>query len=157
MLEFQISDLLKLKLEDGIANIYIKGELFKQCKHVTIKRKVDELEDLLEFDSIDELIDNTLVEDIKKDIEYYLPFNERPREISPAEEFWVHCSNLQIWKENNYNSLILHRNLAFPLLKRLTEVGDAEAKKMFKEEIAKRLESGYHPVIKYLQSEGFTE
>lgn len=157
MLEFQISELLKLKLEEGITNIYIKSELFKQCKHVTIKRKVDELEDLLEFDSIDELIDNTLEEDIKKNIEYHLPFNERPREISPAEEFWVHCSNLQIWKENNYNSLLLHRNLAFPLLKRLTEVGDAEAKKMFKEEIAKRLESGYRPVIEYLQSEGFTE
>ena len=157
MLEFQISDLLKLKLEHGRTNIYVKNNLFNQCKHVTFKKKVEELEDLSEFESIDELVDNTLNEDIEIDREYYIHPNERPREISLAEEFWVHCSNLQIWKENNYNSLLLHRNLAFPLLKRLTEVGDSVAKKMFQEEIVKRLESGYHPVIEYLQSGGFTE
>ena len=157
MLEFQINDLIKLKLEDGITNFYVKGELFKLCKHVTFKREVEILEDLSEFESIDELIDKTLDEDIMEDIEYYMDPNERSRKVSPAEEFWVHCSNLQVWKENNYNSLLLHKNLAFPLLKRLTEVGDAVAKKMFQEEIVKRLERGYHPVIEYLQSEGFTE
>ena len=157
MLEFQISNLLKLKFEDGRTNIYVKGELFNQCKHVTFKIIVEEIEDLSEFESMDELIDSTLEEDIENDIEYHIPPNERPREISPAEEFWVHCSNLQVWKENDYNSLLLHRNLAFPLLKRLTEVGDAVAKKIFQEEIVKRLESGYHPVIEYLQSERFTE
>ena len=93
MVEFYINDLLKLKLEDGITNIYVKGELFNQCKHVTFKKKVDQLEELYKFESIDELIDNTLDEDIENDKEYYMTPNERSREISPAEEFWVHCSN----------------------------------------------------------------
>ena len=152
MLEFRINSLMTLKLEDQITNIYINGELFNQCKHVTFKRKVRELENLFEFTSMDELIDNTLDEDIENDEEY-----EQLREIGPVEEFWVHCSNLQIWNENDYSSFVLHRNLAFPLLKRLTEVGDVVAKKVFQEEIIKRLESGYHPVIEFLQSEGFTK
>lgn len=40
--------------------------------------------------------------------------------------------------------------MAFPLLKKLTEVGDPQAKKVFKDEIAKRFSSGYLPVMKYL-------
>lgn len=157
MIEFKISDILKLKLENGIANIYVKDELFNQCKHIIIKRKVEELEDLSEIESVDELIDLSKERDTENNRAHFIKNNERSREITPAEEFWVHCSNLQIWKENNYNSLFLHRDLAFPLLKRLTETGDATAKKVFKEEIAKRLESGYHPVIEYLQSEGYAE
>ncbi|MHA1509149.1 MAG: hypothetical protein ACTSO6_10650, partial [Promethearchaeota archaeon] len=33
--------------------------------------------------------------------------------------------------------------------------GDPQAKKVFKEEIAKRLESGYPSVVLYLESEGY--
>ena len=77
--------------------------------------------------------------------------------ISPETEFWGHCSNLQAWYESNYDTRILHRNLAFPLLKRLTEEGDTVAKKVFKEEIAKRLETGHPNVVLYLIEEEYLE
>ena len=75
--------------------------------------------------------------------------------IPPETEFWGHCSNLQIWNENGYNSKLLHRNLAFPLLKKLTEVGDPLAIKVFKEEIAKRIDTGIFSVVMYLVEEGY--
>ena len=63
--------------------------------------------------------------------------------------------NLQAWSESAYETKLLHSNLAFPLLKKLTEVGDAPAKKVFKEEISKRLSSGFIPVMKFLANEGY--
>jgi Leucine-rich repeat (LRR) protein len=52
---------------------------------------------------------------------------------------------------------LLHRNLAFPLLKKLTEAGDPIAKNVFKDEIAKRLASGHNSVITYLINEGYLD
>ncbi|KKK50943.1 hypothetical protein LCGC14_3119990, partial [marine sediment metagenome] len=52
---------------------------------------------------------------------------------------------------------LLHSNIAFRLLKKLTEVGDPLAEKVFKEEIVKRLNSGYAPVIYYLIEERYTD
>ena len=76
--------------------------------------------------------------------------------ISPGVEFWAHCSNLQVWYENDYDTRLIHRNLAFPLLRELTDAGDPLAKRVFGEEVAKRLESGYLPVISYLLLEHYT-
>ncbi len=63
--------------------------------------------------------------------------------------------NLQAWVENNYDTSLLHSNLAFPLLKKLTEIGDSKGKTIFKQEIIKRLESGYSPVAQFLFSGGY--
>ncbi len=65
--------------------------------------------------------------------------------------------NLQVWYEYNYNTNLLHSNLAFPLLKKLTEVGDPLASRMFKEEIAKRIISGNLSVMTYLCEKGYLE
>lgn len=76
----------------------------------------------------------------------------------PSEiEFWGHCSNLQVWAENNYNTNLLHSNLAFPLLRRLTEAGDMVARKSFKEEIARRFSSNFGSVRIFLLNEGYLE
>ncbi|KKK92445.1 hypothetical protein LCGC14_2702850, partial [marine sediment metagenome] len=72
-------------------------------------------------------------------------------------EFIGHCSNLQVWYEHDYDSRLLHRNLAFPLLKQLTEIGDHLAKRAFREEIAKRLNSGYPSVVNYLIEEKYID
>ncbi len=77
--------------------------------------------------------------------------------IDPETEFWAHCSNLQAWHENEYDTRLLHSNLAFPLLKKLTEVGDPLARKMFKEEIALRLESGHPSVVIFLIAEKYID
>ena len=47
------------------------------------------------------------------------------------------------------------RNFAFPLLKKLTEIGDSIAKRVFKKEIAKRYASGHPAVIEFLEIEGY--
>jgi len=71
------------------------------------------------------------------------------------EEFKGHCSNLQAWVEYDYDTRLLHRNLAFPLLKRLVSVGDGKAKHRFFLEVEKRFKSGYPTVQTYLIIEGY--
>ncbi len=74
----------------------------------------------------------------------------------PAEvEFWGHCSNLQVWVENRYDTRLLHRSLAFPLLRSLADLGDPLAKLRLKEEIVERFRSGFFPVKEFLINEGY--
>ncbi len=63
--------------------------------------------------------------------------------------------NLQAWIENDYDTRILHRNLAFPLLKELTNLGDLKAIKIFKKEIIERFSNHSIPVMLYLLVGGF--
>jgi len=149
MLEFKVSKYITLKLEGNKTIIYVNGKEFKQCKYLLIidpteKEKYDDV------NSIDEIS-----EDLSSRLEKQL----KPEDlgITPEQEFLAHCSNLQAWVENKYNTQILHSNLAFPLLKKLTEVGDHLAKAVFKEEIARRLESGYSPIIEYLINERYID
>jgi len=58
--------------------------------------------------------------------------------------------NLQVWAENGYDTRLLHRNIAFPLLNQLSKEGDLTAKKVFKEEIAVRFSSGHETVMNFL-------
>ena len=46
------------------------------------------------------------------------------------------------WFENKYNPRLLHSNLAFPLLKQLTDVGDPLASEVFKVELIKICKGG---------------
>jgi len=149
MKEFKLNEYITLKLENNETNIYFKGEdtPFNQCKSILLRRPVNEIKSLPEIESIDELAE------IKEE---FLE-TEQPKldEISPETEFWGHSSSLQAWEENNYDTRLLHSNLAFPLLKKLTVVGDSKAKKVFKEEIAKRLNNNYLPVILFLLEEDY--
>ncbi|MHA2119902.1 MAG: leucine-rich repeat domain-containing protein [Promethearchaeota archaeon] len=142
--EFKINQYIKLKLENDRTNIYVKNRMFRQCMYLLLKIPASKVEDYEEIDSIDEAaekLDRTM---------------ERNHNIiSPEEEFMGHSSNLQVWAESGYDTRILHRNIAFPLLKRLTEVGDPTAKQVFKEEIALRLSSGHPTVINYLIQNGY--
>jgi hypothetical protein len=143
MSEFKINDYITLKAENGKTEIYILGEKFIQCKFLLMDIPLEDISLVEEIGSIDETSDI---------------LNQSSDTISNVDfttEFWAHCSNLQAWAENNYNTKLLHRNLAFPLLKKLTTAGDPVAKKVFKEEIAKRFSSGFIPVILYLVSEGY--
>jgi len=105
----------------------------------------EDLISLNDIQSIDEMeFDNSLEE------------NDKIKNLLTSEtEFWGHCSNLQVWAENGYNTNLLHRNLAFPLLKKLTEAGDSEARRVFKEEIARRFSIGFRPVQFYLIEENY--
>jgi len=146
LLEFKINKYLTLKLQNDRTNIYVNGNLFNQCKYLLLNIPKDSVHLYDNIESIDEAaekLDRSL-EGIYHNID-----------ITPETEFWGHCSNLQAWAENNYDTRLLHRNLAFPLLKALVEAGDPRAKKVFKEEIALRLESGYSSVVRYLVDQGY--
>ena len=145
--ELKINDYLQLKLIDRTTYIYVNDEIFNHCKYILLDIPVEEAEYLEEIDSIDEAaekLDHSLERSFKDNIK-----------IPPETEFWGHCSNLQAWAENLYDTRLLHSNLAFPLLKKLTESGDPLAKRVFKEEIAKRLMKGHLPVSTYLIKEGY--
>ena len=149
MKEFKVNDYITLKLIGGYTDLFVNGELFIQCKSLMLSIPIDKTSDYDEVLSIEEAaeLSNRLMEGRDREI----------TGISPETEFWAHCSNLQAWDEHNYDTRLLHSNIAFPLLRKLTEVGDQGAKGVFREEIAKRLESGYWPVIKFLVEGEFTD
>ncbi len=144
MQELKINDLVTLKLENNKTYIYIKGKQFRQCMYLLINSKIDQLEDLLTIDFIDDMANN--LDHSLEETHYGIP---------PEVEFWGHCSNIQIWYENNYDTRLIHSNLAFPLLRELSDAGDLIVKRVFKEEIAKRLECGNFQVITFLIEEGY--
>lgn len=144
--EFQVNEFLTLKLRKGRTYIYILDEEFSQCKYLLIELPRNQLEKYENIDSIDDASDF---------LDHSLEQSENKVKIPPRVEFWGHCSNLQAWAENDYDTRLLHSNLAFPLLKKLTDVGDPTAERVFKEEIARRIESGHDNVISYLISENY--
>lgn len=148
MTEFIINEYISVKLEDNKTNIYIDNKLFKQCKFLLFTIPIHDIEKVSQ---------NTSVDELEESLDRSMEMSRHYGRIPPETEFWAHCSNLQVWFENNYDTRYLHRNMAFPLLKRLTEEGDSLAKRVFKEEIAKRIQSGYPNVIKYLLLEGYIE
>lgn len=141
MLKFSINDHLELRLENSKTNIYVNNNLFIQCKYLLLNASIEEIDNLNDINSIDEAVVN-----LNRSFE----FSRHDKiTISPKVQFWGHCSNLQAWYENTYNSCLIHSNLAFPLLRKLTEAGDLLAKKAFKEEIAKRFENGHLGTVQF--------
>jgi len=143
---FKINEFLSLRLEKRKTNIYVNNEKFKQCKFLLFNISSKERKKYKDINSIDEaseLYDKT--------------HETNHASLNPETEFWGHCSNLQAWYENDYDTRILHSNLAFPLLRKLVDAGDPLAKKVFKEEIISRLESEYYAVFEYLASENYLD
>lgn len=137
--DFIINDYLSVRLEGSKTFIYIKGKRFRQCKYMLLNIPINHLDQYYEINSMDDIIynlDNTL--------------EQHPELISPEVEFWGHCSNLQAWAENNYNTDLLDIILSFPILKQLYREGDSKAIKVFKEEIAKRLMRGNLYIVDHL-------
>ena len=151
MREFIVNKYLSLKLEEEKTILYVDSKPFEQCKYLLLQIPQEHVNDLNSVDSIDEAS-----EKLSHILEPHEGF-ERMAKINPEIEFWAHCSNLQAWYENEYDTRLLHSNLAFPLLKKLTEVGDPLARKVFKEEIALRLESGYPSVVIFLIIEKYID
>jgi len=141
ILEFQINEYITVKLIDDSTQIYVNGERFEQCRYLLIINP-QKNQQQHEIESIDEA-ELLYQKDLEKKI------TPEQLGITKQQEFWAHCSNLQAWAENNYDSRLLHRNLAFPLLKKLVEVGDQKANRAFKDEIAQRFARGYLPVMRF--------
>ncbi len=144
---FRVNKYISLKLVGNRTNIYVNDQLFNQCKYLLLNIRTDKIREYDSIGSIDEAAEK---------LDPSMHGREGHHDIVPPEtEFWGHCSNLQAWADNNYDTRLLHRNLAFPLLKRLTEVGDPKAREVFKNELSNRIKDGYLPVIEYLMAGGY--
>lgn len=142
--EFKINELITLKLESNETFIYINNKKFIQCLRLMVNIPFEDIKIVEDITCIDEFTHH--YGEYKHDIK---------NGLSITEEFRGHCSNIQAWVENDYNTRILQSNLSFPLLKALTEARDPIAQKRFKEEIARRFQGDYLPVIKYLLEEHY--
>ncbi len=129
-------------MQYGRTVIYVGGEEFIQCKR------------LLLSDPHDKKFKNVLSIDDAEDIQGHVG---QAVKIPPIEEFMGHCSNLQAWAENDYNTRLLHSNLSFPLLKKLCDAGDEKARHVIKHEILDRLNECNLNVTLYLWNEGYVE
>ena len=139
---FKVNKFIILKLEGEKTIIYISGKRYDQCKALVLNIPIKKMARLDEIESIDEAVD-TLKRASKETVYSQI-------QIPPETEFWGHCSNLQVWAEHNYNTRLLHSNLAFDLLRALSKAGDFRAKRIYKEEIAKRFTEGYESVNEFL-------
>jgi hypothetical protein len=148
--EKKINDYITLKFEHNRTIIYVAGRRIIQCVHLIINIPKNDVPKYDEIDSIDEAADV-----YRKQGGFFGHFGAHSGGISPEQEFWGHCSNIQAWVEHDYDTRILMSNLSFPLLRELSRAGDPVAKRVYREEIALRLESGYPSVVQYLLSQGY--
>jgi len=94
--EFKVNDTISLKLDNGNVNIYLNGELFRQCKAILLTRQFSELHDLNSIESVDELAET---------FEHsYINMEGNTTEIPLETQFWAHCSNIQAWIEHDYDT-----------------------------------------------------
>ena len=153
MIQFKVNELITVKLENDKTVIYVANDRSWHCKYLLLSIPIEQISCFDEIESIDEAAE---LLDKRLEPEYYEISEDNDNEfiqkelIPPHVEFWANCSNLQVWAENEYNTQLLHSNLAFPLLRKLYFSNDPIAKKVFKKEIAKRLESGFPPVVEFL-------
>ncbi|MFX1344113.1 MAG: hypothetical protein ACFFBC_00280 [Promethearchaeota archaeon] len=139
---FKVNEMISLKLEDNKTNIYVNGKRFVQCKFI-----------LLNLDKNDSSISD--VDNIDDAVENYGFHVGKDYIIDPEVIFWAHCSNLQAWAENDYDTRILHSNISFPLLRRLAISGDPKAIKVLRDEILDRYYNGNETTRQFLMKEGF--
>jgi hypothetical protein len=143
---FQINSHLSLRLEEEKTYIYIDGEQFLQCIRLILNIPKTDLPQFEEISSIDEAQKtvNTL---------YQNTMNAGFHKITPQEEFRGHCSNIQTWYEHDYDTRLLHSNISFPILRKLAQLGDAKARIVYADEVAKRFTEGT-PKIRAMLMEG---
>ena len=162
MKEFKINRYITLKLVGERTELYVNGESFIHCKSLILSIPKEQLDKYELLDSIDEAAEvfDHYIDDHMVYAKERMPIVQNDESLSllsPEEEFWGHCSNLQVWAENDYDTRLIKSNLAFPLLKELAESGDSRAEVRLKEEIIARIQSGYEPVIEYLKWEGYID
>ncbi|MFX1395476.1 MAG: leucine-rich repeat domain-containing protein [Promethearchaeota archaeon] len=141
--EYKINTDITLKLENGITNIYLNGKKFIQCSHIMVSSSLNDFSET-KIDSID-------------DLEQFHNEFQGEVDLDPMEEFWGHCSNIQAWVENGFDSRLLHSNLSFPLLKELSNVNPRKYDVIFREEICQRMIEGNYKTLMFLYEEGYVD
>ena len=157
-LEKKINQYITIKLVNRRTYIYVNGRRFIQCIRLILNIPKRDVPLYDEIDSIDEaakLYSTHVFQNRMVRGPMAAPVPNQMHDITPEQEFWGHSSNIQAWIEHSYDTRILMSNISFPLLRELAKAGDPTASKVFKEEIALRLESGYPSVVQYLINQGY--
>ena len=157
-LEKEINQYITLRLENGKTYIYINGKRFIQCIRLILNIPKVDVPLYDEIESIDEaakIYNKQIYQNRIVMGPMAFPVQDQSHNITPEQEFWGHCSNIQAWVEHDYDTRILMSNISFPMLRELTRAGNLKARKLYKEEIAMRLESGHPSVVQYLLAQGY--
>ena len=147
--EAKINEYITVKLINKKTVIFVDDKEFMQCKFLLFTLDPNNINDYDEVESLDEA-----KEIYDKSMEGYDGLGSRFK-INFMTEFWGHCSNLTVWAENNYDSKLLEKTLAFPMLQELARVGDKKAIENLKFEVAERFESGSNNTRQYLINQDF--
>ncbi|MFW9952016.1 MAG: hypothetical protein ACFFKA_18000, partial [Candidatus Thorarchaeota archaeon] len=123
-LTLELNDYITVYSELDKILIFVKGEKFHELDSVHV-RKILEASSLKEYN-----------------LKSYSNLNE-----SLFNEF---VNLLICWIQKKYDTNLLLYEISLPLLKKLVEVGDLRAKKVFVDEILKNLWYADHLVLKYL-------
>ncbi len=114
MREFKVNEYITLKFEDGKTNIYVKGEYFGQCINSMFPNLVNDI-NINDFsDSNDELMDifDHLYQEKMISGDLGRLISEKNESTNPEIDFNEHCSIMCAWFENDYDTQMLHQNLA---------------------------------------------
>ena len=85
MSEYKIGKYITLRLINDKTIIFIDNKEFLQCKRLFLDIPIERLKSTSLIESVD---------DIEEKFENSLGIKENL--INPSEEFWAHCSNLQV-------------------------------------------------------------
>ncbi|NHJ19525.1 MAG: hypothetical protein EAX91_01185 [Candidatus Lokiarchaeota archaeon] len=136
---FKINKFITLELRNGKTVIFLDNSEFAICMGASINTILRDLA----YGSVDKTIEDL-------DMRSFVS-------LSPEEEYWVHCSNLQAWSENNYDTRLIHPDLSFPLLRELVQLGDPKALEVFKDELVKKFKSNHMPTVIFLLQGGYLD
>ena len=83
--------------------------------------------------------------------------NNYDHPLDAREEFVKYCSMLQKWADNDYNVKYMNYALTFPILRRLVELEDLLAQKVFLPQIKTIINLGNIEVLQFLVLDNFLE
>ncbi|MBD3214815.1 MAG: hypothetical protein GF311_19545 [Candidatus Lokiarchaeota archaeon] len=158
--EFRINQYLKVVLSEICIDIRFNERDFLNCYYIPINLDITGITPLDEVPAVNEYEGFLQFERDFAEKHNNVPlsvFHENFNTVPKEDIFWAQCSTFQVWEENDYNSNLLPNSIAFPLLRKLAELGDEKALKVFEEEIIKRLESNHLPTIYYLLEGNYLE
>lgn len=139
---FPLTDQLEVRIDDDErVRVYVSGEELELCSQVMTNMQIKG-KDVLTVNSVDDLTPAFYSQDSYK--------------LSPDTIYFVYCSNLQAWVENNYDTKLLSKNIAFPLLRELVNIGEVDIQ-FLKKEIMQRFRQGGDELREFLEIEGFLD
>ena len=136
---------LKLILDKTL--IYVCGDLFLTCQKIVLTLAPTDFKDYEGFTGIDDILEFYHAEGRP------LGVKENKLSITPEEEFWAHCSNMQAWVESGYDTHVLSKYISFPILAKLSKKGISQFILLLKEELIERLKSGgFKTLVHFIDS-----